>query len=103
MLPEIAQFGKWLRRKSPQASTHVHYTNDLRLFFAWTGKPPSAITLHDVDAYIEHCRGLGHAMATINRRLAAIHTFSTDSTVREPLLLRQQPPRVRSGAASCLW
>jgi site-specific recombinase XerC len=75
MLPEIAQFGKWLRRKSPQASTHVHYTNDLKLFFAWADKPPDAITLRDVDRYVDHCHQLGHAVATINRRLTALSTF----------------------------
>ena len=72
MLPEIARFGKWLRRKSPQASTHVHYTNDLKLFFAWADKPPAEITPRDIDRYIEHCLGLNHAVATINRRLWAI-------------------------------
>jgi hypothetical protein len=29
MLPEIVRFNKWLRRRSPNAATHVHYTNDL--------------------------------------------------------------------------
>jgi hypothetical protein len=35
MLPEIERFRKWLKRKAPHASTHIHYTNDLELFFAW--------------------------------------------------------------------
>jgi len=30
MLPEIVQFNKWLRRKRPHISTHVHYTSDLK-------------------------------------------------------------------------
>jgi hypothetical protein len=49
-----------------------HHTNDLKLFFAWAGKPPTAITLHDVDVYIHHCRRLGHAVATVNRRGMAV-------------------------------
>jgi site-specific recombinase XerD len=73
MLPEITQFGKWLRRKNPQASTHLDYTKDLRLFFTWASKPPDAITPRDVDAYIEHCLEKNLATATINRRLWAIH------------------------------
>ena len=73
MLPEITQFGKWLRRKSPHASTHVHYTNDLKLFFAWADVPPQDITPRDIDCYIEHCQERGLAVATINRRLWAIH------------------------------
>ena len=76
MLPEIVRFNKWLRRRSPNAATHVHYTNDLELFLNWLDKPPNEITLRDVDAYIEHCQtDLGHAIATVNRRLAAIRSF----------------------------
>jgi len=76
MLPEIVRFNKWLRRRSPHATTSVEYTKDLRLFFDWVGKPPNEVTLRDVDAYIEHCQtDLGHAIATVNRRLAAIRSF----------------------------
>jgi site-specific recombinase XerC len=75
MLPEIEQFQKWLRRKAPHTSTHVHYLNDLKHFFAWVEKPPTAITLRDVDAFIEHCQARGHRTATINRRLAALRSF----------------------------
>ena len=45
MLPEVARFNKFLRRKQPDTSTHRHYTNDLDLFLAWADKPPAAITL----------------------------------------------------------
>jgi site-specific recombinase XerD len=75
MLPEIVQFGKWLRRKSPHASTHSDYTKDLRLFFTWADKPPDAITPRDIDRYIEHCQEMDLATATINRRLWAIQGF----------------------------
>lgn len=92
MLPEVEQFNKWLRRKRPNTSTHIHYTNDLELFFAWVDKPPSAITLRDVDAFIEHCLQLGHAIATVNRRLTAIRSFyhfleiERDDTPPNPVL-----------------
>jgi site-specific recombinase XerD len=76
MLPELSRFSKWLRRRSPHASTHRHYANDLDLFFAWVDKPANEITLCDVDAFIEHCQtDLSHAIATVNRRLAAIRSF----------------------------
>jgi hypothetical protein len=52
MVPHAQRFDKWLRRRSPHAATPTHYLNDLKLFFAWAGKSPNAITLHDVDAYI---------------------------------------------------
>jgi site-specific recombinase XerD len=75
MLPEIEKFQKWLRRKAPHSRTPIDYTSDLTLFFAWAGKLPGEITLHDVDEYIEHCQGQGHAGATINRRLAALRSL----------------------------
>ena len=75
MLPEIDRFNKWLRRRSPHASTALHYTSDVHLFFAWAKKPPNAITLHEVDAFIEHCQQAGHRIASVNRRLAALRAF----------------------------
>ncbi|MBI4334857.1 MAG: tyrosine-type recombinase/integrase [Chloroflexi bacterium] len=75
MLPEVERFNKWLRRKSPRASTHIHYTNDLEIFLRWQEKHPNEINVRDVDAFIEHCQQSGHAMSTINRRLAAVRCF----------------------------
>jgi site-specific recombinase XerC len=75
MLPEIERFHKWLRRKAPHSSTAIHYTNDLELFFAWADKPPAAIQVTDVDAFIAHGQQQGHASATVNRRLAALRAF----------------------------
>ncbi len=83
MFPEIEKFKKHLRRQHPHTSTHYHYISDLRLFFAWANKPPAEITLSDnasypvgdVDTYIAQCQEQGHAIATINRRLAAISAF----------------------------
>lgn len=75
MVPEVQSFGKWLRRKSPLTSTHHHYTNDLELFLTWSKKSPAVITLRDVDAYVEYAQALGHSVATVNRRLAAIRSF----------------------------
>ena len=90
MLPEIERFQHWLRRKAPHASTHIHYTNDLKLFFAWLGKPPERLRLRDVDAFIEQSQESGHAITTINRRLAALRSFyhflavESDNRTQEP-------------------
>ena len=95
MLPEVHRFGKWLRRKNPHATTQVHYLSDLKLFFIWAEKPPHAITLRDVDAYVEYAQGLGHAVATVNRRLAAIRGFydflelMSDESPPNPVLPRR--------------
>jgi site-specific recombinase XerC len=75
MLPEIESFVSWLRRKSPEASTAVHYASDLQLFFAWINKPCSEISVQDIDAFIEHSQKLGHAIGTVNRRLCTLRTF----------------------------
>ena len=75
MLSEVVRFSKWLLRRSPNASTHIHYKNDLDLFFKWADQPPARITVRDIDVYIGHCQELDHAAATINRRLAAIRSF----------------------------
>ena len=77
MLPEVANFSNELRRRNPRSSTARHYTEDLKLFFAWAEKPSRSITLRDIDRYIEHCQRRGHASATINRRLASIRSFYT--------------------------
>jgi len=106
MLPEIDRFQRWLRRKAPHASTTLHYTNDLKLFFAWLDKPPAAVRVTDIDAFIEHSQSLGHAILTINRRLAALRSFyhflaiELEDAPRNPVLpkrhfirLGQQLPR----------
>ena len=75
MLPEIESFVSWLRRKAPHASTAVHYGSDLRLFFAWLGKPCMEVKVQDIDAFIEYSQKQGHAIGTINRRLCALRSF----------------------------
>jgi site-specific recombinase XerD len=75
MLSDIEQFQKWLRRKAPYSSTHIHYTSDLNLFLVWLSKPANEVTVRDVDAFIEHCQNADYAIATINRRLAALRSF----------------------------
>jgi len=75
MLTEVVGFHKWLRRKSPHTSTALHYSSAVQLFFHWADRPPAAITLREVDAFIEHCQQQGHSIATVNRRLAALRSF----------------------------
>jgi len=75
MLPEIEHFQKWLRRKAPYASTPKHYANDLKLFFTWLDRPLEEATVKDIDAFIEYSQEQGHAIATVNRRLAALRSF----------------------------
>jgi integrase/recombinase XerD len=95
MLPEIERFTRWLRRKAPHASTPIHYASDLELFFAWITKLPSDVKVQDIDAFIEHSQALGHAIATVNRRLAALRSFyhflavESDNAPRNPVIPRR--------------
>lgn len=75
MLAEIVRFQQWLRRRSPHASTHIHYANDVELFFNSCDKAVAEVSATDIDAFIEQCQVQGHATATVNRRLAALRTF----------------------------
>lgn len=75
MLTDIAQFQQWLRRRSPHASTHIHYANDVKLFFTQFNKPIADITPADVDAFITQSQAQGHAIATVNRRLASLRAY----------------------------
>jgi len=75
MLAEITRFEAWLKRRHPHSSTPLHYTSDVRLFFNWLDVSPSAVAVQDVDAYIEHSQQQGHAVATLNRRLAVLRCF----------------------------
>jgi len=99
MLTEIAQFQQWLRRRSPHATTHIHYTNDLQLFFRWSRKAPNEVTAGDVDAFIDYCQQQGHATATVNRRLTAVRTFynflalMTDDAPANPVIPRRHYAR----------
>jgi site-specific recombinase XerD len=72
----IDGFEKYWRRRKPGTSTAVHYTSDVRIFFNWaTGRSPEAITVHDVDRFIEWQQSLGRASATLRRRLIALQMF----------------------------
>lgn len=75
MLSEIEQFQKWLRRRAPHSSTPIHYTSDLELFFNNSSKSIADVTMQDVDDFIEQSQKKGHAIATINRRIAALCSF----------------------------
>lgn len=75
MIPEIREFQRWLKRKAPTASTHLHYAGDVRIFFERIGKPLEAVTLLDVDRFIDLCLADDHKPTSINRRLAAVQTF----------------------------
>jgi site-specific recombinase XerD len=95
MLPEVLQFQKWLRRKYPTTTTPIHYPSDVALFFKWVKKNPTGVTVLDIDLFIEHSQQKAHSIATINRRLASLHSFyeflatQTDPAPVNPVLFKR--------------
>jgi site-specific recombinase XerD len=68
----ITPFSNWLTCQYPHSSARKHNLSDLALFFSWAKKPPSAISPHNVYAYIQHCRSKGLSPLTSNRRLSSL-------------------------------
>jgi site-specific recombinase XerD len=95
MFPEIEQFEQWLARRSPNASTYIHYISDLKLFFTWADTKPESITVRKVDAFVEHSQECGFAASTINRRLTALSCFyeflamEQDDAPKNPVITRR--------------
>ncbi len=76
MIKAREQFSAYLHRRYSDRSTPKHYLNDLDMFIRTTTKKrPQDISSRDVDSFIEQQLAKGLAPATVNRRLASLHTF----------------------------
>ena len=75
MIAHLEEFIQSVRRRSPQATTATHYQSDVTIFFAWSSKTPETVTRTDIDRFIEWQQNLGHAVATINRRLIVLRQY----------------------------
>jgi len=75
MQTEFTPFKDWLTCQYPHSSARKHTMSDLALFFSWTEKPPSDISPHDVDVYIQYCLSKVLSPLTINRRLSSLRLF----------------------------
>ncbi len=51
----ITPFSNWLTCQYPYSIARKHYLSDLSLFFSWVEKPPSVVSPHDMDTYIQYC------------------------------------------------
>ncbi len=73
----LARFEQYINRRFGQSSTPKHYLSDLRIFIRVIGdKAPKDVTPVDIDAFVDDQVTQGLSPATINRRLACIHSFS---------------------------
>ena len=76
MMSALARFEQFLNRRFSHSSTPIHYLSDLRIFIRSHGDdPPETITAVDIDVFVEAQLKAGMSIATINRRLASLHTF----------------------------
>jgi site-specific recombinase XerD len=71
----IGQFGEYLKRRSPGRRTAVDYVSDVQQFASVCPKEWRAVTLQDIDAFVDQQREWGLRPATIERRVAALKTF----------------------------
>ena len=72
---QIQAFEQYLRRRSPDRRTPVDYISDVRQFAAMCSKPWREVTMHDIDAFVDGQLQAGLAVATTNRRVAALKAF----------------------------
>lgn len=102
MKNEIAQFNLFLKRRFSNRSTPKHYVNDLMLFVKHAGdKPVARISPHDVDGFVEAQLKRNLKPATVNRRLASLHSFfeflaslDPDHAPANPVVWRQHKVKV---------
>lgn len=70
------KFAAYLTRRYGDRSTPKHYLNDLDMFIRQVGSVnPNNVTMQQIDEFIDKQQARGLKPATINRRLASIHTF----------------------------
>jgi site-specific recombinase XerD len=71
----LQKFEQYLQRRFPERRTSKDYLSDLRQFVADCQKPWRDVSMHDIDAFVDHQRAQGLKPATVNRRVAALKTF----------------------------
>lgn len=72
---DIAAFERYLQRRFPGRRTPVDYVSDVRLFARQCAKPWRAVTLADIDQFVDQQRQAGRSPATVKRRVAGLKTF----------------------------
>ena len=71
----LAQFAQYLERRAPGRRTTLLYVSDVRQFAAALSKPWRAITMQDIDSFVDQQRQAGLSAATVKRRVAALKGF----------------------------
>lgn len=94
-----AEFAAYLNRRYGDRSTPKHYLSDLAIFLETIEhKPIDKIDSRDVDHFVFQQQKHGMSAATINRRLAALHTFFEFMAALEPETTQPNPVNWRRHA-----
>jgi site-specific recombinase XerD len=80
----LAHFEQYINRRFGQSSTPKHYLSDLRIFIRIIGKAVKDVTHADIDAFVDDQIAQELRPATINRRLACIHSFFEQLAAERP-------------------
>ena len=76
MSPILAQYERYLEQRYYSVGTRGAYLSDTRVFLRSQSEMVlAATTAADIDAFVRYQTGLGLKPATINRRLASVHSF----------------------------
>ena len=85
MIEATKRFEAYLKRRYGDRSTSKHYLSDLRIFIQNRGdKSPREVIVPDIDQFIDQQVAQALSPATINRRLATLHTFFEFLATEEP-------------------
>ena len=69
-------FAEYLKRRYGDRSTPKHYSSDVSIFLEVVDqKSLHEVSREDIDIFVENQQAKGMSAATINRRLAALHTL----------------------------
>ena len=76
MSPILAQYERYLEHRYYSVGTREAYLSDTRVFLRSQSEMVlAATTAADIDTFVRYQTGLGLKPATINRRLASVHSF----------------------------
>ena len=85
MKTAIERFKRYLCCRYGDRSTPKHYLSDLDIFVQLIGnKPPTEVSVQDIDRFVAQQVEKGLCPTTINRRLATLHTFFEFLAAEEP-------------------
>jgi integrase/recombinase XerD len=71
----IARFDAYLQRRFPNRSTAKHYVSDMNVFARQHEGPFAAMTVQDIDAFVDRQHEQELSAATVKRRVATLKTF----------------------------